>query len=284
MDDPGRSPDPGPIRPAWFVGDLDDPWVAAIADALPPDTTRLDAPGDLPAAIDPAAAPGAVVLHRSVLTRPDAAWVARLRAGRAAPPRVVLCFGPHVRAADLERWSELVDAAVPEATARDTVARRLAGAEPFGAVVGRRPAVSRPRVAVVSTNPALRQVLCEGCEAAGYPVAAARDWPDAPPGGPAVWDVPVLEPRWPDELARRAAAGPVVALLGFADRRLVAEARARGASACLELPVDLADLAAALDRLPAPRPEPAHEVPPPPAGRRRTAAAAPAVADASRDA
>ena len=57
----------------------------------------------------------------------------------------------------------------------------------------------------------------------------------------------------------------MVALLGFADRATVGQARAHGASACLELPFDLADLVFVLDRLAAPRIEPAHEVPPPPA-------------------
>src|SRR5262249_18387967 len=256
-------PDVAPTsgRPVWFVGDLDDPWVASIADAIPAAAApaRWHCPGDLPdllASVE--VAPAVVVLHRAVLTRHDFERVARLRGGRVPPPRVVLCFGPHARYADLERWSELVDVALPEATARDTLGRRLV--EPESAA--RRPGPGgRPRVAVVSTNHALRQALAEGCEAAGYPVAAARDWSDAPPAGPAVWDVPVLEPGWSQGLARRVRAGPVVALIGFADRSLVAEARARGASACLELPVDLADLTAALDRLTAPRAEPAHDLP-----------------------
>ncbi|MEJ7639102.1 MAG: hypothetical protein WKF75_14300 [Singulisphaera sp.] len=61
----------------------------------------------------------------------------------------------------------------------------------------------------------------------------------------------------------------MVALLGFADRATVGQARAHGASACLELPYDLADLVFVLDRLAASRAVPAHEVPPPPAAARR---------------
>jgi hypothetical protein len=95
-----------------------------------------------------------------------------------------------------------------------------------------------------------------------------------------VWDVPWLESHWADELAQRTRAGPVIALIEFADRRLVTEARASGASVCLDLPVDLGDLTAALDRVTSPRREPAHTSPPPPLGRRGSPRA---VADAGRD-
>jgi CheY-like chemotaxis protein len=255
-----HDPDTGPV---WFLGDLDDPWVAAIAGTLPAAVERINCPGELPDDLAAGGAlPSALVLHRAVLTGRDAAWLARLRGSRTPTPRVVLCHGPHVRYADLQRWADLYDAAVPEGTARDTVARLLTPSAPSRPAPG-----SRPRVAVVSTNPALREMLAEACALAGYPVAAARDWAEAPATGPAVWDVPVLEPDWPRVLERRARAGPIVALIGFADRGLAAEARARGASACLDLPVDLGDLTAALDRLAAPTGEPAHDLPPPPRGR-----------------
>ena len=275
MDD--RDRDSG--RSVWFVGDLDDPWVAMISEALPAATRRVRCPGDLPEALaDPATAPAVLVLHRAVLTRIDAERLARLRSGRT-PPRVVLCHGPHVRYADLDRWADLFDATVPEATACETIARRLS---PPGEGADRRPVAGpRPRVAVISANVALRQMLAETCEGAGYPVCPGRDWHAAPATGPAVWDVPVLEPDWPQSLASRGRADPVVALIGFADRALVTEARARGASACLELPLDLADLVAVLDRLTASRAEAAHEFPPAPVARRRPARA---VADAGRDA
>ncbi len=252
----------------WFVGDLDDPWVVAIADALPASTTRLHAPDDLPEPFVPRMgepAPAAIVLHRAVLTRRDAARIGRFRASCAPPPRVVLCFGPHTRYIDLERWSELVDAVLPEATAREIVARRIAPAP-----TRRSPSIPRPRIAVVSTNSALRLALSDACEAGGYSVQAARDWSEAPPG-PAVWDVPMLEPGWIEDLSRRAKLGPVVALMGFADRASVSQARAHGAFACLDLPVDPVDLVTVLDRVPSSRPEPAHELPPPPVARRRGA-------------
>ncbi len=246
-------------RPVWFVGDPDDPWVAEIAGATPGVVGRVAAAGDWLAALpeDPRS-PATLVLHRAILTPDDLARLARLRAEREPAPRVVLCIGPHARHADLERCAALADAVVPEATARDTIARHVAGGEP-----PRTPG-PRPRVAVVSAHFELRQALADACEAVGYPVATAAGWSDAPPSGPAAWDVPVLEPDWPRALARRSRTGPVVALLGFADRATVAEARAHGASACLESPCDLADLAFVLDRLVPSRVDPAHDVPPGP--------------------
>ncbi len=44
---------------------------------------------------------------------------------------------------------------------------------------------------------------------------------------------------WPRWLEERSRLGPVLALLGFADRATVSQARAAGAAACLDLPVDV---------------------------------------------
>jgi hypothetical protein len=269
-------------RPVWFVGDLGDPWVASLGEALPAGTRRIAAEGGLPEDWERAGGgpepPRVVVLHRPLLTTTDARRLARFRS--AVPPesrpKVVLCVGPHVRYADLERWSALglVDAVVPEATARDTIARHLDDVPDAGdGPPAPRPAGTRPRVTVVSALYELRRTLAEACEALGYPAAPARDWSEAAAGGPAVWDVPVLEPDWPRDVARRSRQGPLVVLLGFADRALVGQARASGASACLELPYDWLDLGHVLDRVTAPRAEPPHAVPPPPSGRRHAARA-----------
>jgi hypothetical protein len=123
-------------------------------------------------------------------------------------------------------------------------------------------------VRIISGNHELSQTLADACGALGYAAESARDWPEASSRGLAVWDVPILEPEWPRMLARRKRSGPVVALLGFADRTLVTMAREHGAAACLELPYDLADLAYVLDRLTTLRAQPPHDVPPPPAVRR----------------
>ena len=107
----------------------------------------------------------------------------------------------------------------------------------------------------------MSSVAVEACERAGYRTRRIDDLLIEPNslGRPAqsagservltIWDVPVLEPGWPDQLERRARlTGPVIALLGFADRASVTLARARGAAACLELPFDLDDLLYLIDR------------------------------------
>lgn len=268
----GGEPLSGPV---WFVGDLQDPCVAAIADSLEAAArpVRVGCAGELPdGPFDRPDAPSVVVLHRGVLTRSDAERLARLRSSRIPAPLVILCYGPNVRYVDLERWGPLVDAAVPEATARESVVRLAAGRLPEAARAlsrGQVPA-RRPGVTVVSGNGALRQMLTEAIEAAGYTAFEARDWAAAARPGPAVWDVPVLEPGWPESLEERASSGPVVALIGLADRALVATACEHGAAACLDLPVDLTDLVRVLDRVtrrPArARGEPAHPTPPAPMG------------------
>jgi hypothetical protein len=248
-------------RSTWFAGDLADPWVAAIAEALPRDAHWLDCPGDLPEAWPvERPTPAVLVLHRSNLTTTDAHRVARLK-GRADPtPRVVLCLGPHARYADLERWSRLVDVVIPEATAREVVARHALGIERQA-----RPAnIHRPRVAIVSANHELRSTLADAARAGGFAVEALADPALSPAQLTAIWDVPILEPDWPDRLAGLARNGPVVALLGFADRASVALARRHGASACLDLPCDVGDLLAVLDRVAAMRQDRPHGVPPAP--------------------
>jgi hypothetical protein len=265
-------------RPVWFVGDLDDPWATEIADATPGVSRSrrvavLESNDWARTLTERLRAPATVVLHRAILTPEDLGRLARLRTHREPAPRVILCVGPHVRHADLERCANLVDAVIAEATAPDTIARHVLGDELARPTNG-----PRPRVAVVSANFELRRVLSEGCEAAGYPAVPGSGWSDVLPTGPAVWDVPVLERDWGRDLARRSRLGPVIALLGFADRALVTEARSHGASACLELPCDLADLTFVLDRIAlAPfRAEPAHEIPPTPAAVRCAARGIPA--------
>jgi len=74
-------------------------------------------------------------------------------------------------------------------------------------------------------------------------------------------------------MSRRARTAAVVALLGFADRVIVAQAREAGASACLDWPCDLDDLTHVLDRAArSPRAsvgEPGHVLPAAPVALRR---------------
>ena len=264
-------------HPVWFVGDLDDPWVASLADALPAGVRRIACAGDLPddwpgddaGTATAAAGPRVVVVHRAWLSPHDAERLARLRtssAGEAPAPRVILCVGPNVRHADLERWSArgMIDAVVPEATARDTIARHLVAGEVDG--VPRRPALPRPRVAVVecqfraqahpgrclrgarlSRRAGVRLVGGRGDRPGDLGRARARARLAARPGPPH---------------AARCGGRPVLdSPAGHSSARPAAQ----GASACLELPYDLLDLGHVLARVTAPLGEPAHAVPPRPA-------------------
>lgn len=237
-----------------FLGDMDDPLVAAIAGALPRATLVVPCPGDLPETWpDLAKTARFVVLHRAIPRLLDAERLRKFRQAnrlvddRAA--RVILCVGPHARYHHLERWAPWVDRIIPEATAAETIARDLVPQSR-----STRPTLPRPGLTIVSSNHELRLVLAETCRLAGYSTELARDWNDAPRTGPALWDIPVLEDDWPHRLAEQTRALTVVALIGFADRALVTRARTAGASACLDLPIDPADLIYVIDRLIANRP------------------------------
>lgn len=248
-----------------FLGDLDDPWVRGIADALPPNAVQVPCAGELPASWpERLAAVGTLVLHRAHLSAGDCERLRRFRNREGTAPRIVLCVGPHARYRELERWNPLVDAILHEATARETVARYL------GAVASEaRSEQPRPPVIVVSSLHEMRTTLADVCEAAGYPVSALGDWAEAGDGRLAVWDVPALDDDWPVTLAQQARQRRVVTLLGIADRVTVSLARAQGAAACLDLPCDPNDLAFVLDRI-ARTMEPGHAVPPAPAALRKT--------------
>ena len=235
----GAVPSPG------FLGDLDDPWVLEIAEALPPETVRIPCVGDLP---DPwpdgLKSSRDLVLHRSILSQADFPRIRALRAGDGGPGRIVVAVGPNVRARELERLVPLVDAILPEATARETIGRHLGTSE-----VRPRPGGSRPTVAIVSANFEWRRTLADAAEAAGYPARPSAAWPESVEAPLAVWDVPVLEPIWSATLKRESRGRSIVALIGFADRETVGRARAAGASACLDLLADPDDLRFVLDRL-----------------------------------
>jgi hypothetical protein len=263
-------------RAVWFLGDLEDPWVASLTGALPERAHIRSCGADLPADLAELAAaaeppPRVVVVHRALLTATDADRLARLRGALMPSPRVVLCIGPHVRHADLELWSArgVIDVAIPEATARDVLARHLVAAEADPLARRPVPRKRRPTVGVISGNVELRRTLADACQVLGYPAEPFSDVPALEHAGPILWDVPMLEPDWPHLLARLARLGPVVVLLGFADRAVVAQARAEGAAACLELPFDLVDLAHVLDRITGRRADARHAVPPAPASARR---------------
>ncbi len=241
-----------------FAGDRNDPWVAAIARALA--SFRVvpceEVGDDLPRSAFKPGAARILVMHRSRLTAADVTRLEELRRelGPSAWPRILLCVSPYVRYAEIERCAAIVEAVAPEATAAETLPHQIERMlEPAPGRADRSRRGSTP-VEFVSSDYELRRVLCEAAAHAGYRATDASALAVGPEGGPAVgtltaWDVPVLEPRWEERLERRCRMGPVLALLGFADRDGVARAREAGASACLDLPCAMDDLIDALDRM-----------------------------------
>jgi hypothetical protein len=265
--DASRDTDASPCA-VGFIGDLDDPWIAAIADAISAgrQVHRVQCAGHLPHwPFEPPRLPRAVIIHRHSLGGAD---VERLREWRtrAGEPTcdLILCVSPYLRYEDLERWSGLVDLVVSEANAADILpgrlARRLDGR-------GRRPpSPGGPavRIEVAGGNGDLCRALVDACAQAGYAAWAIDDQdigakPHPQPRArraPAdervltVWELPVLEEGWPQRLEWRSHRyGPVIAVAGFADRAVVGRAREAGAVACLELPYDTDDLVDAIDRV-----------------------------------
>ncbi len=285
-----------------FVGDLDDPWVMEILGSISDlaDVHAVMCAGEVPDRLcEPDQPPRLLILHRSRLSQADAARIDQWRpVPRAnAMPRVILCFSPYVRYAELERCSRGVDLAIPEATAVETLSRHV------GRLLEQRDEPPRAALAVdclplhvISSNHELRAVLSEACLAEGLKVTSGREFTAQWQGRAAVaaraasqvlalWDIPVLEPDWPRLLEEGTKLGPVVALLGFADRATVGQARASGAAACLDLPLDMNDLVHVIERVNRKlrsgwstksegRIEPAHAVPPAPVYRAKRGRAA----------
>ena len=285
-----------------FVGDLGDPWVMEILGSIS-DLSEVHAVmcvGDVPDRLfEPDQPPRLLIVHRTRLSQADAA---RIEQWRSVPrvnalPRVILCFSPYVRYAELERCSRGVDLAISEATAVETLSRHVSRLlerrdEPPRAA----PAADCLPVHVISSNHELRAVLSEICLAEGFKVSSGREFTAQWQGRAAVadraanpmltlWDIPVLEPDWPRLLEERTKLGPVVALLEFADRATVGQARASGAAGCLELPLDVNDLVHVIERVNRKlrsdsstkfegRIEPAHAVPPGPVSRAKRGRAA----------
>ncbi len=273
-----------------FAGDLDDPWVKEILGSIAdhPGLHAVMCGDEMPDRLfEPDQPPRLLILHRSRLSLADAARIEqwRLPARTNTIPRVILCFSPYVRYAELERCSRGVDVAIPEAIAIETLSRhvsRLLG-PPDEPRSGARVRHCLP-MQVVSTNREFQAILTEICLAEGFEVsinavpapegqgrAAGMDRDSAPILS--ILDVPVLEPEWPRLIEERSRLGPVIALLGFADRATVRQARTAGAAACLDLPVDSNDLVYVIERVnrkwrSAPRTktgrraEPAHTLPP----------------------
>ena len=92
----------------WFIGDLSDPWVVAIAEAVARCTgiVQVHCPSEIPECpYDLAQPPRLVIVHRQRLTAADAQRLRRYRDPKssAAAPAIILCVSPYVRYDELER-------------------------------------------------------------------------------------------------------------------------------------------------------------------------------------
>lgn len=231
-----------PAPPPRFLGDLTDPWVRDLADVLPTSSRRLHVPGPL----DPATAPdqpeAPCAIHRAILTEPDVKWLRHRAESRPERGRTILILGAHARYHQVQRCAPLVDAVLPEATARETLPQALAP-RPSPPLDPRRP---QPPLALVGSTPDLLETLAEACRDAGHPTRVVRGPEFAGPESLVAWEAPVLEPAWAVTLRRAARGRTLVALIGLADRELVRQARQAGAAACLDLPCNPADLVAVI--------------------------------------
>ena len=280
----------------WFMGDLSDSWVVSIAGALSHCTgiVQVHSPGDLPERpFDRDQSPRLIIIHRHRFTAVDAQRLKeyRVSAVSAPAPAILLCVSPYVRYEELERWSVLADLVISEATAADVLPRHVARLVQRRDGPTSRAETAGFRIELAGHNHDLCRALLDACEGAGYralPVGALQTGavtnPAASPSSPdervlTVWDVPILEPDWSQRLEQRSRSnGPVIALVGFADRETVTLAKTNGAIACLELPYNVEDLIDVIDRAarslsierwPIPvRVEQPHQLPPPPRRRK----------------
>jgi hypothetical protein len=286
-----------------FVGDLEDPWVSAIADALPADlvVVRQSCAGDLPEQpFERRPWPRLMVLHRHRLSALDRTRIRQWRehVEGANKPVLILCVSPYVRYEEIEGVLGLVDQVVPEGTSADILPGRIV--RYFKGPGAARPGGDEAHFAieVSGSNEDLCRTLVEVCIRAGYRARAIDDLArgevirmqaEASSGAErtlTIWEVPVLEAGWSEILERRAlGTGPVIAVMGFADRTTVSRAKAHGAAVCLDLPFEIDDLIDSVaraggSRAPeqwplAARAEPPHQLPPRP--RRRMQAREPSL-------
>ncbi len=206
--------------PIWFMGDLGDPWVTAIADVVMEagETQRLDCPGPLPERpFDRGYAPRALVIHRHRLAGTDAdrvkGWREALSGGPV--PVVILCVSPYVRYEDLERWAGLVDLVVSEAVAVEVLPGQLGRLFEGGERRSPRSIAPAFRIELAGGDNEMCRALADAFGAAGY---RADVIDDQEIGGLlqsrnrsevvtervlTIWEIPVLEPGWADRLEWR---------------------------------------------------------------------------------
>jgi hypothetical protein len=236
-----------------LLGDLDDAIFEELARALPPGVARIHLePGRFPDALPRAVLQAdQVILHLTSLGERELAALQAIHAAGSA--RISLIVGPHIRAAMLERARPLVHAILPEAAAPYSLRRLLA--QP----ARQYPDLNGLKVFVAAAEFAIRGWLDELLAQWRCRVLDAARLDSVPEGTQAiVWVLPALETGWEAHLARAAAGYPLIALIPFADRLLVDRILGLGATACLDLNGDPADLADLLQPIAAAIPAPEH--------------------------
>ncbi len=203
--------------PIWFIGDLSDPWIVAIAESIARvrSLRRLDCPGSLPTDLfDRTRPPRLIVIHRYHLGLDDIERLMDWRGPQGAnpAPAVFLCVSPYVRYVELERVSRLVDLVVSEATAAEVLPRHVVRLIEGTERRSPRPATPAFRIEVATGNDPLGRTVLEARGAAGYRAEAVDDQEI---GGivrvrnrsaPAtervltIWEIPLLEPGWAERL------------------------------------------------------------------------------------
>ena len=268
-----------------MIADLSDPVAAELVERLPASAwvrnqpAESDWPEQPPESLERA---HWLILHRTGLPRSVLIRLRRWRLMMGRWPTTVLILGPHVRYADLRPWSDLADEVIDEPTALAALERRWtpsksrrrrARVSPTNTQTRAHPTVPPEHGTTFAAgirlwihDVELRLWLREWLEARGehviddlpsrFPLVSTFDrsrsmWLTLKSNPTRIiWEVPALDPSWPDTLSCLThQGGPVVALIGLANRDQVAQARRGGAAAVLDLPFDPSDLEFVLDRL-----------------------------------
>ena len=190
---------------------------------------------------------GLILLHRRCVGPTELQTISALRdaldESRSHRPRLELVVGDLVRYAEVQILEQVVDRITPEAVMADVLPGRLARLA--GRVLKPLAEQRIAQVGVISTNQDLAAILADLVAWSGLTPVLAKGWSDRglSSNSLVIWDIPVLSGRWPAELQAQSRRRRVLALLAMGHRDSIAQARAAGAVACLDLPFETEDLA-----------------------------------------
>jgi hypothetical protein len=249
-------PERFPTRPQILLAaDMSDPLVLSVRRSLDKFGNALrflDWPENAPLPAESSQAipdcitgPFRIVVHRRGLGHTELAATTeiRARANLVSGGRVEIDFlvGDLARYAEVQTIAALVDRIVPEAIAADVLAPRLERSFGLSAAAGDSVVAD---VGILSTNRPLAETLAAWVDAFGHRPKIVDGWSDplSSRHDLLIWDAPILSGRWLVRLRDQARRRSVLVLLGMAHRDIVAQAKAAGAVACLDLPFEAEDL------------------------------------------